>query len=91
MVDWKRWKWGYWMCLILLGVINVIKGKYDGAAFFFGIVAVWATATEWFAPTHTVAFCFPRSIKQAARHKDVADHTRALALLGNVEHERRPV
>ena len=30
-VDWKRW---YWSCLILLGVINVIKGKYDGAAFF---------------------------------------------------------
>jgi len=91
VVDWKRWKWGYWVCLILLGVINVIKGKYDGAAFFFGIVAVWATATEWFAPTHTVAVCFPRSIKQAARHKDVADHTRAHALLGNVEHERRPV
>ena len=25
MADWKRWKWGYWLCLILLGVINVIK------------------------------------------------------------------
>ena len=35
------------MCLILLGVINLTKGKYDGAAFFFGIVAVWATAAEW--------------------------------------------
>ena len=43
-LDWKRW---YWSCLILLGVINVIKGKYDGAAFFFGIVAAWAVAVEW--------------------------------------------
>jgi hypothetical protein len=43
-LGWKRW---YWSCLILLGVINVIKGKYDGAAFFFGIVAVWAAAAEW--------------------------------------------
>ncbi len=47
MADWKRWTLGYWSCLILLAVINVIKGHYDGAAFFFGIVAVWATTAEW--------------------------------------------
>jgi hypothetical protein len=47
VADWTRWQWGYWLCLILLGALNVIKGKYDGAAFFFGIVAVWATAAEW--------------------------------------------
>ena len=46
-LEWKRW---YWSCLILLGVINLAKGKYDGAAFFFGIVAVWAAATEWMRP-----------------------------------------
>ncbi len=45
--DWKQWKRQYWLCLILLAVINVMKGKYDGAAFFLGIVAVWATAAEW--------------------------------------------
>jgi hypothetical protein len=47
VADWKCWKWVYWSYLILLGVIDIIKGKYDGAAFFFGIVAVWATAGEW--------------------------------------------
>jgi len=45
--DRKQWKRVYWLCLILLAVINVMKGRYDGAAFFLGIVAVWATAAEW--------------------------------------------
>jgi len=45
--DWKQWKREYWLCLVLLGVISVMKGRYDGAAFFLGIVAVWATAAEW--------------------------------------------
>jgi hypothetical protein len=46
-LGWKRWKREYWLCLIVVGVINVIKGRYDGAAFFFAIVAVWAAAAEW--------------------------------------------
>jgi hypothetical protein len=45
--DWKWSKREYWLCLIVLAVINVIKGKYEGATFFLGIVAVWATAAEW--------------------------------------------
>jgi hypothetical protein len=46
-VSWLEWKRWYWLCLISLGVISVIKGKYEGAAFFFRIVAVWAAAAEW--------------------------------------------
>ena len=45
--NWKQWTREYWLCLILLAVIHVLKGRYDGAAFFLGIVAIWATAAEW--------------------------------------------
>jgi len=61
VADWKRWKRGYWSCLNLLGVINIAKGHYDGAAFFFGIVAVWAHGCRMVAPAQTVA-CFRHSI-----------------------------
>src|SRR5579859_3638656 len=31
--DWKQWKRVYWLCLILLAVINVMKGRTTAPAF----------------------------------------------------------
>jgi hypothetical protein len=68
----------YWLCLISLGVINVIKGKYDGAAFFFGIVAVRAAVAEWMRTQTVTALdglvlrVYERGARAASFHREPA-------------------